>query len=455
MQFAIGIDMRSAEREGPAGIAARQSARLLQLVRFARANSPLYRGLYQDVPVRLELRDLPPTTKPQLMSRFDEWVTDRRVTAEAVTRFMAEATAGERFLGEYFVCTSSGTTGHPGTFVHDRRALAFYRAAAVARLNRRWLPARDWPALLRHRMRLVSVVGTGAHFAGAAWTAAERERSVWRRHAYSTVSIHQPLAQIVAELNRLQPGILITYPSALVQLAAEQSAGRLVIDPVFIEATGETLPREVAQSATEVFGCPVRQAYAASEALVMAISCDAGWMHVNADWVVLEPVDAELRPTPPGEASHTVLLTNLANRVQPIIRYDVGDSVQLRVDRCPCGNPLPAIRVQGRCDDVLHLRASTGECAEILPLAVGTLAQATPGVDRWQLVQTAPAQITVHLATVPGYSRELVWEDLRSRLSGFLQAQSAGFCALVLSDQPPERSATSGKFRQVISAPAP
>ena len=59
-----------------------------------------------------------------------------------------------------------------------------------------------------------------------------------------------------------------------------------------------------------------------------------GSMHLNADWVILEPVDRAYRPVPPGVMSHTVLLTNLANRVQPIIRYDLGDSVVIEPDPC-------------------------------------------------------------------------------------------------------------------------
>lgn len=55
--------------------------------------------------------------------------------------------------------------------------------------------------------------------------------------------------------------------------------------------------------------------------------CRRGRLHVNSDWFILEPIDAAGRPTPPGERSDSVLVTNLANRVQPVIRYDLGDSV--------------------------------------------------------------------------------------------------------------------------------
>ena len=40
--------------------------------------------------------------------------------------------------------------------------------------------------------------------------------------------------------------------------------------------------------------------------------------------------------------------TNLANRVQPILRYELGDSVTIVPAPCPCGNALPVIEVAGR-----------------------------------------------------------------------------------------------------------
>src|SRR5206468_3508687 len=84
---------------------------------------------------------------------------------------------------------------------------------------------------------------------------------------------------------------------------------------------------------------------------LIAYGCREGSLHVNADWVLLEAVDRDYAPVRAGEASHTVLLTNLANRAQPLLRYDLGDSIVVQPEPCRCGNPLPAIQVQGRCDD--------------------------------------------------------------------------------------------------------
>ena len=156
------------------------------------------------------------------------------------------------------------------------------------------------------------------------------------------------------------------YSTAMGLLAQERAEGRLNVSPVLAFAGAEWLPRTELERIESAFRCPLREVYGATEFLYAAIGCAHGWLHANTDWVVLEPVDEEYRPVSPGEPSHTVLLTNLANRVQPIIRYDLGDSVTLRPDPCPCGSPLPAIRVQGRTNDVLTFDGSAGHPREAI-----------------------------------------------------------------------------------------
>ncbi|WP_433432005.1 hypothetical protein [Nonomuraea sp. CA-141351] len=101
-------------------------------------------------------------------------------------------------------------------------------------------------------------------------------------------------------------------------------------------------------------------------------------------------MDAQYRPMPPGQPSHTVLLTNLANHVQPILRYDLGDAVLLRPDACPCGNPGPALRVQGRAADPLTFPLPGGGPVALAPLPLATLLKAVPGLELFQIVQTEP-----------------------------------------------------------------
>jgi phenylacetate-coenzyme A ligase PaaK-like adenylate-forming protein len=456
-ELGIALDQLRAQRQGPAGLARRREARLAAMVAHARTSSPFYRHLYRDVaPARASgggvvLAELPPVTKQVLMENFDDWVTDPAVTRAGVEAFLADPSlVGTPFLGQFFVCTTSGTTGHPGIFVHDPHSLAVSQAFTL-RIDLAWLSPAELLAMARRRLRWAAVVGTGGHYAGAGWVQWQRRRSRLRRHVFRAFPVQQPLAELVADLNDYDPSAITGYPSALALLAEEQVAGRLKVQPVVVELAGESCGPEVRTRIVEAFGGALHDAYAASEFTPLAFDCARGWLHVNSDWAILEPVGADCQPTPPGEPSHTVLLTNLANRVQPIIRYDLGDSVLAKAGPCGCGSPLPAIRVAGRSDDVLQVRAADGTTVRILPLAIGSVVDGTPGLHRSQLVQTGPATLRLRLEPEPGADAAAVWGAASAKLLDYLAGLELGNVDVVRADEPPEQSGLSGKFRQVIA----
>lgn len=204
--------------------------------------------------------------------------------------------------------------------------------------------------------------------------------------AYHTLSIMRPTIEIVAELNALQPTILVSYPTAVALLADQARAGALQIKPDEIWTGGETLAA-VRRHVEATFGCHVRNSYGASEFLSIGWECAQGAMHANTDWVILEPVDERMQPVPPGAVSHTTLLTNLANHLQPLIRYDLGDRLRVLPGACACGSPFPVIEVQGRQDDPLVWRDARGASVSWLPLALSTLLEEECGVFDFQLRQ--------------------------------------------------------------------
>ncbi|HET6530001.1 MAG TPA: AMP-binding protein [Actinoplanes sp.] len=449
-------DLRAATRAGADGIAARRQSRLAALMAHARAHSAFYRDHYAGLPDgpldMAALRRLPPTSKPDLMAAFDRWVTDPEVTRSAVDGFVGDpGRVGELFRDRFAVWTTSGTTGVPGRFVHDRQAQAVYQALAV-RLYRSVLSRELVIRRLRGRRRTAAVFVTGGHFAGAAGLARAQRQHPRLAAGSKLMSALDPLPKLVAELNGFAPSLLAGYPSVLSLLATEQEAGRLQLAPALLIAGGEQLSSAVRQRAESAFGCPMRDTYGASEFPGMAYGCGHGWLHLHADWAVLEPVDADLRPVPPGESSATVLLTNLANRVQPLIRYDLGDRVQMSPEPCACGSPLPALRVEGRTNDTLAVETRDGRTVRLLPLAVVTVVEETPGVRRCQLVQTGPATLRVRLEPYPGADP---WTDVARRLRAFLAEQGAPDAGIERASEPPGPDPRSGKFRQAwIELPA-
>lgn len=167
---------------------------------------------------------------------------------------------------------------------------------------------------------------------------------------------------------------------------------------------------------------------------------------------MIEPVDADYRPGAPGQAAHTVLLTNLANRVQPIIRYNLGDSITVRPDPCACGSALPAIRVEGRRDETLWLRAASGEAVPLLPLPLAAVVEEAPGVRRFQVIQTGPATLTIRLEALPGSDPAQCGAEVARRLRAYLAVQGLPAVRIEHAAEPPARDLLTGKFRQVWAA---
>lgn len=386
----------SARGDDAAALAARQARRLARLARWARERSPLYRARLRGVdPARTPLADWPVVTKPELMARFADWVTDPALDLAALRDFTADpARIADAFAGRWQVWESSGSSGEPGVFVQDTRAMALYDALeALRRPHPR--PLQPWldPLGLGERWAFVGAIG--GHFASIVSARRLQRLNPWLAPRMRCLSLLQPAAALAAELDAWRPTVLATYPSAAAMLADEAAAGRLRCRPRELWTGGETLSPAVRRHVEAVLGCRVCNSYGSSEFLASGWQCDRGALHLNTDWALLEPVDAQHRPVPPGTPSHTTLLTHLGQYSQPLIRYDLGDRLTLDPRPCACGSPLPVAEVQGRCDDVLVMAGPHGRPVSLLPLALVTVLEDEAGLFDFTLRQ-ADAR-TLHL----------------------------------------------------------
>lgn len=442
--LALAYDVYRARKEGEAGIVRRRLSRLQESVAHARAHSRFYGRHYRDLPPNVpELAALPVSTKKMLMGAFNEWVTDRAVTFDEAQAFADDTTKVGTLFHGHTLATTSGTTGTKGIFLLDARTMAVTQAIALRMLST-WLDAGDVLRIIAGRARMAMVMAKGGHFASAVAAAGLTRR---RPAGILQLSVHQPVPELVAALNAFKPVLLAPYASVAALLATEQQQGRLNIDPVLLAISAEGLaPDEYARIAT-AFGAKVGNSYASTEVPFLSFSCNHGWLHVNTDWVTFEPVDAEYRPVPPGQVSHTVLVSNLANRLQPIIRYDLGDSVVESDDPCPCGSPFPAIRVQGRAADLVRFENAEGRTVTLRPLAFYTLLDPIAGIDLYQVVQTSPSALRIRLR-LSGNPEE-VWSRVEAGLRELLSRHGLGGLSIERGDEPPEQT-PGGKVRPVI-----
>ena len=434
---------------GVEAIAAARNERLAELLAFVRANSPFYRHAWRARPADAPLQALPVVTKRALMMDFDGWVTDRQLTRSVVDTFVGDRThIGERLLDRYAVWKSSGSSGEPGIFVQDGFALSTYDALIGVQLGAARLGRRYASGVFGNGGKAALVTARDDHYASiVSWERLTRG-SPWL--SCKSYSVLDPLPDLVAQLNSYRPAFVASYPTMLALLAEERSANRLKISPAMLWSGGECMTVAMRAAIERAFDCPVVNEYGASEALAIAYGCEEGWLHVNADWVVLEPVDEQYRPTPPGESSDTALLTNLANRVQPIVRYDLGDSITPKPEPCACGNPLPAIKVEGRRDDIVSLAAADGSIVRILPLALSTVVEEAAGLHRFQIVQTAADRLALRLDPHEVHDRGAAWAAASRGLKEYLVRQGLPNVAVTLErDLPARRDPRSGKLRQV------
>lgn len=421
-----------------------RDARLRRLLDHARQHSRLHARRLPSLPAfsPIDLQSLPVLSRAELMADFEAGLCGSDLDAGRVETWLRQPDrVGELIDGRWQVWESSGTHGQPGWFVQDRAALCVYDALE----SLRGAGAGAWNTLAAGG-RMALLVATGGHFASIAAFERLRRAQPWLAPQLRAFSILRPLSALVQALNDWRPQVLATYPTAAELLAEQARAGRLQVTLRALWCGGETLRPAVRERIEQAFGCRVRNSYGASEFFCLASECAAGGLHLNADWVILEPVDAEHRPVPVGDWPHTTLLTNLANHVQPLIRYALGDRVRITGEPCSCGNRLPLIEVQGREDDTLQLLDRKGATQGLLPLALSTVIEDEAGLFDYQLVQTGPQHLRLQLHTSDGQALRRARSALRQWLSarglGQVRVEGRLGCAPLLG--------RSGKLQRVL-----
>jgi len=141
-------------------------------------------------------------------------------------------------------------------------------------------------------------------------------------------------------------------------------------------------------------------------------------MHFFEDLVIAEVVDERSRPVPPGEYGAKVLVTTLFSRTQPLIRYELNDSVRVSTEAHACGLPFAVLEsVQGRVEDALHLPSVVGGKVVVQPLVFNRVMDIVP-VSGWQVAQQADDVLVVLLTGVrDGLTDEALIERLTRSLA--------------------------------------
>jgi phenylacetate-CoA ligase len=209
------------------------------------------------------------------------------------------------------------------------------------------------------------------------------------------MDIRQDPRRQLAWLRKVKPDYLLSLPSNLSHLASLlQESGERLGNLRAIQAIGEPLTSDVRHCIEAGFGVPVKNLYSTTETGYVASPCPRGeGLHVHAENVIAEVIDADNQPCQPGQTGRLVV-TSLNNFLTPFLRYDILDDVTLASRPCPCGRGLPLwTHVEGRQVPLLYLAG--GRRKSVLGLILGI--RKVGGFHQFQIVQRAVDRVLLRI----------------------------------------------------------
>lgn len=250
----------------------------------------------------------------------------------------------------------------------------------------------------------------------------------------------------IARIRERRPKMLFGYPSAIshIALRAEQRGVRLDdLGVKVVFCTSERLYDHQRETISRLFGCPVANGYGGRDAGFIAHECPSGNMHITAEDIVVEIIDEAGRVLPPGQSGE-IVVTHLATRDYPFIRYRTGDIGTLGEEACPCGRGLPILKdIQGRSTDFVVAEDGT----VLHGLSLIYILRDMPGVRAFKIVQETRSHTRALIVPEAGASTEgldmTVIEGFRRRLGAGVEV-SVEFVESIPAEK-------SGKFRYVVS----
>ncbi len=333
-------------------IEAYQLKELQSLTDYARQHSDFYNETLNGKHIRelSDIKSLPIINKTVMMENFDRLNT-AGLKKDEVMAVAVEKELNKDYLGyykdEFVIGLSSGTSGNKGLYITPK---VLTERLPFVFLARSGIPLRYLPFKILFMLRVFS---QGFNDINSPFI------------SLNYLSTMAPTEQIIADINQRKINILMAPPSLCRLLIP--LAHKLNKPLKMIVTYAEVLEKEEKDRLSEVFECKVIEIYQGSEGQ-FASACSLGNLHINEDLIFIELLDEHNHEvTDPHVVADHMIVTNLVNRAQPLIRYEMNDLIVLD-DPCPCGSSFRTIeKILGRNDDILYFKKKDGSIQHIFP----------------------------------------------------------------------------------------
>ncbi len=410
----------------PGQIKALQLSQFRRLLRHAARHSPYYRHKLRGLDLhRCVPEDVPILTKQEMMEHYDDIVTDPRIKRKELETFVKDVNnVGKLFLDQYAVCLTSGSQGQPAIVVQDRASLTKLFAMQAARghsLPKTW--GEVFKRVTSRKRWVIFLLRPGFFPSSSAFHYMPRPM---RRFAdLRIIHLNQPFEKIVEQINEIKPHFITAYVHVMENLARAELRGDLKLRQAgcleLLTSISEPLYPESRELIESTFGLKVSNHYAMGECMGLTLGDpNTGGARLNQDLAILEVRDEFNRPVPDGQPGRKVLLTNLYNFVQPIIRYEIDDIVTMRPTKDP-NQPMPVIEtIAGRNNDRMCVWRD-GKDVEIPVFIFAAAFHPIFNLAEFQVRRDGPTHFDILLQPLPGKSLDL--DEIRQSLLAKLKQE--------------------------------
>jgi len=400
-----------------------QSKKLSNFLHDITVNVPYYKSVFQDLGINAN--DIKSANDLKLLP-----VLTKKIIREHESDLKAKDAAG---LSRY---NTGGSSGEPLIFYIGNGRVS-HDVAAKWRATRWWGVDIGDPEIV--------VWGSPIELGGQDHVKAIRDKFLRTKLVPAFEMSEQKLDEFISIIKNDKPKMLFGYPSSLSLIASHAEKrnvdlGNIGIKVAFV--TSEKLYDYQREKIEAIFKCPVANGYGGRDAGFIAHQCPEGNLHITAEDIIVEIVDADDNVLPNGEEGE-IVITNLSTRDFPFVRYKIGDVGIISDEVCSCGRGLPLLaEIKGRSTDFIVAQDGT----IMHGLALIYVLRDLPGIETFKIVQESLQLTNVDIVVDEIFDKSNI-DDIKSAFKQRLGA-SVQIEVNLVKEIAAEKS---GKFRYVIS----
>jgi len=379
-----------------------QNKKLQKLIEYSVKNSPYYREIFQEYNIHPgDIQTIDDLPKIPYLTKSDLQVKMNRIIVR-------------NYFKKDYLHRTSGSTGIPHNVYTDRLTES-HRIAAMYRA-RRWWGCEPGDKKLE----------VWGRYEEPSLFIRIRKKILENRISLSAFEMDEnTIVRYYSTIKHYRPKFIRGYVSPIYLLASyfNKYGMDLKLDNLTgINTTSEVLFNHQKEKIQKVFQCPVINEYGCSEVGLIGYQCKAGNMHLTNENIIVEFI-TDGRPAKSEELGD-IVITDLNNRIMPLIRFKIGDLGSYSDKSCSCGRGLSLMNIAiGRETDIIVLKNGRKELPLIFEFMVEKIEiYSKYHIKEFRVIQKAIDRFIMEIIPSSEYKKninEAVEKEFKKRFGDF------------------------------------